>query len=124
MIDRPLKKTNLKQASISEDKFQDAITQYEVIATTKNKISLVKLEPITGRKHQIRKHLSMLNSPIIGDTKYGNNFIPNNIEKRLYLHSYVIVFPAYNQRQNITVRAQIPKYFDDTLKTLGVEFDE
>ena len=124
VIDLPLKKTNLKQASISEDKFQDAITQYEVIATTKNKISLVKLEPITGRKHQIRKHLSMLNSPIIGDAKYGNNFIPNNIEKRFYLHSFIIEFPAYNQQQNITVRAKIPQYFDDALKALGVEFDE
>ena len=66
----------------------------------------------------------MLNSPIIGDAKYGNNYIPNNIEKRFYLHSHVIEFPAYNQRQNITVRAQIPKYFDDALKALGVEFDE
>ncbi len=35
--------------------------------------SLVYLEPVTGRKHQLRKHLGHLRHPIIGDNLYGDN---------------------------------------------------
>lgn len=34
--------------------------------------SLVELEPCTGRKHQLRRHLAHLRHPIIGDTKHGD----------------------------------------------------
>jgi tRNA pseudouridine65 synthase len=35
--------------------------------------SLIKLEPSTGRRHQIRRHLAHLRHPIIGDINYGDN---------------------------------------------------
>jgi tRNA pseudouridine65 synthase len=33
--------------------------------------SLVALQPLTGRKHQLRRHLSHLRHPIVGDTTHG-----------------------------------------------------
>lgn len=48
-----------------------AQTYYEVIAT-KNDRSLLKLQPITGRTHQLRVHLKYLGYPIIGDSVYGD----------------------------------------------------
>ena len=124
VISFPLEKSNQKKMSKNQNQFQDAVTQYEVIETTKDRISLIKLEPITGRKHQIRKHLSMLKAPIIGDTKYGNDNALDNTEKRFYLHSYKIEFPRYSDGQNILIKAEIPQYFEEAISSLGIQINE
>ena len=59
--------------------------------------SLVKLSPMTGRKHQIRRHLAHLRHPIIGDINYGDNkqnpfFIEHFGFKRLMLIAKKISF--------------------------------
>ncbi|KAI9919318.1 hypothetical protein PsorP6_017501 [Peronosclerospora sorghi] len=49
----------------------------------------LQLRPLTGRKHQLRVHCAhVLNSPILGDTKYGGARAT-----RLYLHAARIRFP-------------------------------
>lgn len=60
---------------------QPAITKYHRLATLdlpfcvdrypSSRYSLVKINPLTGRKHQIRRHFKHLSHPIIGDTSYG-----------------------------------------------------
>lgn len=57
-----------------------ALTKYEVIAQN-NSRSLVKLQPGTGRTHQLRVHMKYLNTPIAGDKIYGK------AADRLYLHA-------------------------------------
>lgn len=49
---------------------KDSLTYFETLATV-DKISLVRCQPITGRTHQIRVHLSALSHTIIGDKLYG-----------------------------------------------------
>ena len=62
---------------ITNKKENSAITKYTLI-TCSNKNSLILASPLTGRKHQIRKHFSMIGHPILGDEKFGlkdnNNF--------------------------------------------------
>lgn len=58
-----------------------AITQYRVLKRGKTR-SLVELNLQTGRRHQIRVHLSHAGTPIAGDSKYGGSR-----EKRLALHA-------------------------------------
>lgn len=64
---------------------------------TKNGYTLLEVNLITGRTHQIRAHLSSLGYPIIGDRKYGNPKI-NQVFKEKYgldnqwLHGYKIEF--------------------------------
>jgi len=70
-----------------------ALTRYEIIASDK-KYALVKLQPRTGRTHQLRVHMKYLNTPILGDKIYGKS------TKRLYLHaaSLEITIPNGNRR--------------------------
>ena len=87
-----------------------------------NKSTLVKMKPITGRKHQLRKQLLELGNPIFGDNKY---FLTNNlksINKNLMLHSYQLKFIINDSKYKYT--ALLPKYFKDLLKTKRLKFKD
>ena len=73
-----------------------AITNYSVIQES-NKFSLVSIKIDTGRKNQIRVHMSHLGHPIVGDKKYNSTLNPF---KRIALHSaYLsIVHPITNKK--------------------------
>ncbi|MBQ3123438.1 MAG: RluA family pseudouridine synthase [Firmicutes bacterium] len=64
---------------------------------TKRGYTLVEVELVTGRTHQIRAHLASAGYPIIGDSKYGDRRINGVIEKRYnlttqFLHAYRLEF--------------------------------
>ena len=86
---------------------QSAITHYERLATTELpypvgrydsvRYSLVSLQPKTGRKHQLRRHLKRIFHPIVGDTTHGdgkqNTFLREQFGlDRLMLHAKSIGF--------------------------------
>lgn len=64
-----------------------AITQYELISESK-KYSLVNIKIKTGRKNQIRVHMSEMGNPIVGDKKYNAKTNPLN---RLGLHANKLI---------------------------------
>lgn len=59
-----------KRMSTKTRKGKVAITRFEVIKHFKN-ASLIKVNPITGRTHQIRVHLAASGHPVLGDKTYG-----------------------------------------------------
>ena len=71
-------KTNTSYVT-NEKKGKQAILKYKLIST-KNNLSLVKINLLTGRHHQIRVQFSTRNYPLYGDHKYNKNFINNNKE--------------------------------------------
>ena len=89
-----------------------AITNYNVISSN-NFFSFVELKPITGRKHQLRKQLSFMGNPIVGDIKYNIIKSKNKDQKKLMLHSYKIKFLINNKKFNF--KAELPDYFNDYL---------
>ena len=60
----------IKMPLITNKKQTPSLTTYSLI-TQFEKESLILASPVTGRKHQIRKHFSMIGHPIIGDDKFG-----------------------------------------------------
>lgn len=110
-VDYPLK---VKLDKIA-DKFaktdkepESAITDYENLATCEmpfvsasryatSRYSLMRLTPITGRKHQLRRHMTHLFHPIVGDTTYGDTAQNRAVAEftgvsRLLLHAHTLVF--------------------------------
>lgn len=71
---------------------RDALTRYEVISEISG-YALMKLEPETGRTHQIRVHLKAIHHPIISDPLYAPNHKPALGITRLGLHAAEIDLP-------------------------------
>ena len=123
IIDYPLEIKNKNTANDS-DKSQEALTYFKIKSSNPDGVSLVELTPHTGRKHQIRKHLSMFQCPIIGDKRYGNQEYPLYIEKKIYLHSYEIIFPNTQNTKDIRVIVEMPLHFKNAVSKLGLHSDE
>ncbi len=98
---------------------EKAITKYKVIDTNNNS-TLIQMNPVTGRKHQLRKQLSELDHPIYGDSKYTYNKSFKRLNKQLMLHSYEIKFMINNKKY--TYRALLPDYFKKLLITKKLKF--
>ncbi len=75
-------KTNLVYITKDQDG-KEAITNYKVIKSNDD-YSMLSINIETGRKNQIRVALSSIDTPIVGDKKYG---LKNDKETRLYLHA-------------------------------------
>lgn len=67
-------------------------THYKVLDSYDN-LSLVEVELITGRTHQIRAHFASIGHPLLGDGKYGKNSLNKELGyKKQFLYSYKLVF--------------------------------
>ena len=97
---------------------QKAISYLKVIKSN-SEFSLVELNPITGRKHQLRKQLYNIGNPIVGDDKYFLNKKLNKIKiknKNLMLHAYKIKFIINDVKYNF--KAKYNLNFENFLKTI------
>jgi 23S rRNA pseudouridine955/2504/2580 synthase len=92
---------------------KNAVTRYRKLAETDD-FAILEIALLTGRTHQIRRHLSALGAPILGDDKYGDFALNKKLKKeqqikRLLLHSARLTFPA--RTGPVTVEAPLPPYF-------------
>jgi 23S rRNA pseudouridine1911/1915/1917 synthase len=74
------------------------------------KLNLVQLKPHTGRRHQLRKHLSNIGNPILGDKEYGIESLVLN-GKGLYLHAYSLKFIHPFTNEKIHLKDEFPQRF-------------
>ena len=92
---------------------QKAITNIKIIRSNES-FSLLELNPITGRKHQLRKQLLNIGSPIVGDNKYFLYKQKRFKIKNLLLHAYKIKFMINNVQYNF--KAKYNNIFEDFIK--------
>ena len=86
---------------------RSAITCYRVLAE-EEAVSLVELQPVTGRTHQLRVHLAAVGHPILGDDLYGE---PSPLIARQALHAYRLELVHPVTRLPLTVEATLPEDF-------------
>lgn len=67
-------------------------------------VSLLELEPLTGRSHQLRVHLAWLGTPIVGDPLYGH--LRRHPVGRMLLHAASIAFPHPADGEMLSVHSQ------------------
>ena len=98
---------------------ESAETLFKVIDKNNN-ASLIKMNPITGRKHQLRKQLFIIGHSILGDQKYSNQTNNKSNNKNLMLHSYEVKFMINDKK--FTYRASLPEYFKKMLIVKRLRF--
>jgi len=100
------------------DKVIQTKTFYKVLLYN-NKTSLIKFEPKTGKKHQLRIVAKNLGCPIVGDQKYNLN--QTKQRENLKLNAFKLEFDIEDSVFNIT--SALPKDFTDYLKLKNFKFN-
>lgn len=106
----------LPQAGVIKEpiKGKPAVTHFQRLRRLVSKrfayLSLVALSPETGRRHQLRMHLSGLGCPILGDREYGQEGLILK-GKGLYLHASQLVFDHPFDRSSMVVKSELPKKY-------------
>ena len=99
------KNNNISKITNKENGKYSAL-EYKVL-NTKDNLSLVEINLITGRSHQIRLQFSSRGNPLVGDSKYGNN--PNNINIALFAKS--ITFKHPTTKETLTFSLNLPNRY-------------
>ncbi|MEL7291764.1 MAG: tRNA pseudouridine(65) synthase TruC [Pseudomonadota bacterium] len=136
-LDYPLKveldKIADKHAS-QEKEAQQAVTDYLPLAKVEvphstgkfatTRYGLMELKPLTGRKHQLRRHMAHLRHPIVGDTSHGDGkhnklFREVYDSHRLLLHASRLEFVHPFSGDKVLIKASV----DQTWQRLCAEFN-
>lgn len=92
---------------------QEALTHYKTMKNFQT-FSLLEVELMTGRTHQIRVHLSYIGHPILGDDLYGG---PTNLIHRQALHAKSLSFIHPVTKQKIEVISQLSRDIQNIIDT-------
>jgi len=105
---------DLKMVSADEShpEAKRAVTHYRTIARAHD-CSVLEITLETGRKNQIRAHLSEKGHPVVGDTMYGAKTNPLG---RLGLHAKLLGFVHPTSGKKLSFTAALPKAFRDFMK--------
>ena len=96
-----------------------AVTRYRVCDTVASprfeQLNLVELKPLTGRRHQLRKHLASINHPILGDRDYSQPELLLK-GKGMYLHARSLSFKHPFTQQQLNIQDTLPERFTKLFK--------
>lgn len=98
---------------------RDSVTIFHVLAHAE-KYSLLRVEPETGRTHQIRVHLAFLKHPVVGDAVYGKKKNELGLTRQ-FLHAWRIAFTHPLSHAPMTFTAPLPPDLAHALAQCGID---
>ncbi|PLX38925.1 MAG: hypothetical protein C0608_11635 [Deltaproteobacteria bacterium] len=106
---------------------QEAHTRYRVLAQSQYPlpVTLVEVELLTGRNHQIRRHFADLGYPVVMDNRYGDRNFNGEIDEltalgRMFLHAWRVTLDHPKSREPLKVISPLPTALEDALKIFGL----
>ena len=84
-----------------------AVTHYKVLETRQGR-TLLELELETGRKNQLRVHMSSIGCPILGDYRYGAD---KEVKRQIRLYAYFLRVPHPNSDKQVKIERPLPGFF-------------
>jgi len=136
IIDKPLR---FIRDDETKGDYEFAETQISVIARgtlsiplgefEKQRLSLIEAAPLTGRTHQIRRHLAKISHPIIGDTRYGDRHV-NRVWRELGMTRLGLHSSSLQIAQAGYLESRLDSVFESAIKNIqweqvdsrGIEF--
>lgn len=118
--DKKNNKVTIYDTEEGEGKDSYIQTRYVPIRQEKDK-TLLEVELITGKPHQIRAHLASIGHPLLGDQKYGDRSWNDRYRRQYHieyqlLHAYKVVFPTleepFSDISGQTFYAPVPEIFN------------
>ncbi len=92
---------------------QGALTRWRVMGRSGG-LTLLQLNPVTGRTHQLRVHCAACGFPILGDPIYGT--APRSGGPGLHLHARAVTVPLYPKKPAITIKAPVPDHMRERVQ--------
>jgi tRNA pseudouridine65 synthase len=128
LVRGPMKEACILDHAIPKEKHHvrvPAITEFTPISHV-DRWSLVEARPITGRLHQIRRHLKHLSHPVVGDVRYGkgdiNRFFRETYDlNRLALHAFELSLKnRYDEK--ISIRAPLTDDLQRSFESMNLDY--
>jgi tRNA pseudouridine65 synthase len=120
--------------TLTEAEAQPALTDYRRLATVElpqavdryptSRYALVALEPLTGRRHQLRRHMKHLSHPIVGDATHGKGRHNRHFQQQFGCHRLLLACVELRFRhpvkgEDMCIRAPIGDQFAALVDQLG-----
>ncbi len=109
--DYPLsKEAGGRKAPVGKGRLVNCMTRYRILEQS-NHYSLLEIELMTGRKHQIRRHAKLSGHPVTGDTRYGSKksirYLKDTLSyHRLGLHCKCLEFVLPDQKKEVCITSE------------------
>lgn len=132
IIDSPISRSIKDRKKMGVANVKDgrrALSRYKVIKEIsideKRVLSLLEVEIMTGRTHQIRVHMAAIDHPIIGDKAYGIGSLNRRLKEkydleRQFLHSKELEIVHPNSGKKMKFTAKMPRGLKDVMKRMEV----
>ena len=124
-IDLPLNKLPAKGGErmvIDPEDGKRAVTLYSLLERSGNRLAWLAFWPQTGRTHQIRVHAAAIQTPVLGDGKYGGAeaFVQSDVlPRQLHLHARQISLPHPSGKGSLHSVAELPPHMKKTWAHMG-----
>lgn len=111
-----------EKMAVDQDEGKRAVTWYRVVDNALKRAAWLEMEPRTGRTHQLRAHCALLETPILGDGKYGgaDAFIAGTgVSRKLHLHARAVRVPHPRTGKELMVVAPLSEHMAKSFEFFG-----